>query len=220
MTDLETTLESESGPPERRRNWLKRNSGQHPQGRYWCTWCGYETTDEKEIPQPSETVIDVAPVLCAPCKSSKLPSELPSARRFWQLGEALNPEPTQSQLDEISRLWAELYALRARVGFRVPGRKEEHARGPETKVKTWISIELVELLDKDDPEAKRLVEAGQKPERGAGGRYYEVTASSGEVLTGFLNGAGRATVNGVDPGTCKVAFPRVDPKRWEKARDG
>src|ERR1035438_1658656 len=59
--------------------------------------------------------------------------------------------------------------------------------------KHWVEIALV---DKDgNPIA---------------GENYAITVPGGSVVTGSLNSKGRARVNGIDPGTCKITFPDLD----------
>jgi uncharacterized protein (DUF2345 family) len=62
-----------------------------------------------------------------------------------------------------------------------------------------------------------MIRAGKKPERPAAGRRYEITLPNGEVITGNLDAGGRARIDGIDEGTCKVEFPTVDPERWARA---
>ncbi len=70
---------------------------------------------------------------------------------------------------------------------------------PENKEKkSWIEIELV---DQD-----------KKP---VAGEPYRVTLPDGEtVAEGTLDDKGRARVDGIDPGTCKVTFPNRDKASW------
>jgi type VI secretion system secreted protein VgrG len=70
----------------------------------------------------------------------------------------------------------------------------------ENKNKThWIEIELLD-------------EAG-KP---VTGEPYKITLPDGStVADGTLDDKGRARVNNIDPGTCKVTFPNLDQESWE-----
>lgn len=47
------------------------------------------------------------------------------------------------------------------------------------------------------------------------GENYAITVPGGSVVTGSLNEKGRARVNGIDPGTCKITFPDLDQHAWE-----
>ena len=64
--------------------------------------------------------------------------------------------------------------------------------------KHWVEIAL---LDKDG-----------KP---IPGEKYAITVPGGSVVTGELNSKGRARVEGIDPGTCKITFPDLDQHSWK-----
>jgi type VI secretion system secreted protein VgrG len=65
--------------------------------------------------------------------------------------------------------------------------------------KHWIEIELVD-------------EAGQP----VAGEPYQVTLPDGStVADGTLDEKGRARVDNIDPGSCKVTFPNLDKEAWE-----
>jgi hypothetical protein len=70
---------------------------------------------------------------------------------------------------------------------------------PENKEKkSWIEIELVDQDKKPVP-----------------GEPYRITLPDGETLAeGTLDDKGRARVDGIDPGTCKVTFPNRDRAGW------
>ena len=70
----------------------------------------------------------------------------------------------------------------------------------EAKKLSWIEIELVDEDDKPVP-----------------GETYEITLSDGTVASGSLDEKGFARVDGIEPGTCKVTFPRLDKDAWKKA---
>jgi len=66
--------------------------------------------------------------------------------------------------------------------------------------KSWIEIEMV---DEDD-----------KP---VTGMAYRITLPDGEtVAEGTLDEKGFARVEGFEPGSCKITFPRLDQDAWEK----
>lgn len=70
----------------------------------------------------------------------------------------------------------------------------------ETEKKTaWIEIELVDEEDEPVPSEK-----------------YEIKLPDGSVAKGTLDGDGFARVDGIDPGTCEISFPRLDKDAWEK----
>jgi len=70
----------------------------------------------------------------------------------------------------------------------------------ENKDKThWIEIELLD-------------EAG-KP---VTGEPYQITLPDGTTIAdGTLDDKGRARVNNIDPGTCKITFPNLDQEAWK-----
>ena len=72
----------------------------------------------------------------------------------------------------------------------------EEAKG---KKKSWIEILLV------DKKGKPVV-----------GEAYRVTLPDGQTTTtGTLDEKGFARIEGIDPGNCKIAFPRLDKDTWK-----
>jgi hypothetical protein len=210
------SLGHDTAQNHQRRAWLDRNRRQNLRGLYWCTWCGMETKDDQQIWSPDLVSLPrVPPVLCTTCGASMQPGARPSACAFWAKGGKLRPEPDDAQLDEVAHVWAEGHDLKKKPYFPIPGHKDPVVRGREIAPKTWISIELVEQLDPNDPAAKKLIDAGKKPERPAAGRFYVVKSNKREE-SGYLDGLGRARVNGIEPGNYEISFPRVDPKRWKR----
>jgi len=66
--------------------------------------------------------------------------------------------------------------------------------------KTWIEIELVDEEGKPVP-----------------GEAYEVTLPDGtQVARGSLDHKGFKRIEGIDPGNCKITFPRLDKDAWER----
>ena len=47
------------------------------------------------------------------------------------------------------------------------------------------------------------------------GEDYKVVAPDGRELTGKLDQKGFARVDGIDPGQCKVTFPRLHRAEWD-----
>lgn len=66
---------------------------------------------------------------------------------------------------------------------------------------TFIEIEMVD-------------DAGEP----AAGEAYEIEVTDGSTRRGTLNSAGRARIDGITPGTCKVRFPDLDGGAWEPAQ--
>ncbi len=70
----------------------------------------------------------------------------------------------------------------------------------EIEEKSWIEIEMVDEEDEPVP-----------------GEKYKITLPDDSVAQGTLDGKGFARVDGIDPGTCKITFPKLDKDAWEKA---
>ena len=72
----------------------------------------------------------------------------------------------------------------------------------DKKMKTsWIEIEMVDEEDQPVP-----------------GMAYRITLPDGEtVAQGTLDEKGFARVNGIEPGTCQITFPKLDKDAWERA---
>jgi hypothetical protein len=146
-----------------------------------------------------------------------------SASRFRQLltqyadGSAVLPLSN----DETVQQLADLIYKRRIVVFRkirfaasgsVGGKKEEepappfplagHKRsiGNTARSKTWISIVL------NDSDGTPVA-----------GEDYRIELPGGRVVAGKLDSLGTAAVSGIDPGQCKVSFPRLDGSMWEPA---
>jgi type VI secretion system secreted protein VgrG len=76
-----------------------------------------------------------------------------------------------------------------------------HNPSEDKKKKSWIEIEMVD--EEDQPVV---------------GEAYKITLPDGEtVAEGTLDDKGFARVDGIDPGTCKICFPRLDKDAWERA---
>lgn len=71
---------------------------------------------------------------------------------------------------------------------------------PKDTSKTWIEIVL---RDEDG------VPVANEP--------YRLTLPNGERRSGTLDARGFARVDGIDPGTCDVTFPRIDGREWRRA---
>ena len=71
---------------------------------------------------------------------------------------------------------------------------------PDPTATSWIEIELVDEEDQPVP-----------------GEKYEIEVPGGKVASSTLDHKGFARVDGIDPGTCKISFPKLDKDAWEKA---
>jgi hypothetical protein len=73
--------------------------------------------------------------------------------------------------------------------------------------------------DEDDKPKKSWIEIELVDEEGmpVAGEAYEITVPDGTVEKGTLDGKGFARVDGIDPGTCKITFPKLDKDAWKKA---
>lgn len=76
------------------------------------------------------------------------------------------------------------------------------AAAPDQPVpKHWIAITLVDLEGEPMP-----------------GEPYRITLPDGQLVAeGTLDENGHARVEGIEPGTCKVTFPRRDARSWKSA---
>ena len=71
---------------------------------------------------------------------------------------------------------------------------------------------------KKEPEPPDWIEIEMVTEDGepAAGERYKIELPDGSVAEGTLDQKGFARVEGVKPGNCKVSFPNLDKKNWEK----
>ena len=69
-------------------------------------------------------------------------------------------------------------------------------------------------------EKKHWIEIALIDEKGSPvvGQHYKIRLPSGQELTGALDSRGSARVEGIDPGTCKVSFPDLDRRAWNRYR--
>jgi hypothetical protein len=95
----------------------------------------------------------------------------------------------------------------AESGNRKQGEESQAAPAPPkpappraTKPRTWIAIELVDDKDKPIPNER-----------------FRIELPDGSYAEGRLDGAGKARLNDIDPGTCQVTFPDMDGKEWKSA---
>ncbi len=77
--------------------------------------------------------------------------------------------------------------------------KSAQPHKPDEEKTSWIEIELIDENDEPVP-----------------GEKYRVTLPDESVAEGTLNEKGFARIDGIDPGTCQITFPRLDKETWEK----
>jgi len=66
------------------------------------------------------------------------------------------------------------------------------------KPASWIAIKLVD--EKDKP---------------VGWAEYRITTPDGDTVRGYLDANGAARIDGLESGTCKVSFPKIDGDDWK-----
>jgi type VI secretion system secreted protein VgrG len=68
----------------------------------------------------------------------------------------------------------------------------------------------------DEPKKPHFIEIELVNEDGnpVPGEQYSITLPDGTVASGTLDGNGKARVDGIDPGSCKVTFPNLDQSAW------
>jgi hypothetical protein len=71
---------------------------------------------------------------------------------------------------------------------------------PDKKKKSWIEIKLVGEDKKPIP-----------------GEAYRITLPDGALAEGTLDDKGHARIEGIEPGTCQITFPKLDQEAWERA---
>jgi type VI secretion system secreted protein VgrG len=79
---------------------------------------------------------------------------------------------------------------------------EGGAAAAKSKKKPLSWIEIV-MVDEDG-----------NPVAGAG---YQITLPDGSVDSGTLDEKGFVRLDGIDPGTCQVTFPDLDPNAWKRS---
>ncbi|MBL9031151.1 MAG: carboxypeptidase regulatory-like domain-containing protein [Phycisphaerae bacterium] len=81
-----------------------------------------------------------------------------------------------------------------------PGAPTPDPESEEAKKEVWIEFVLID--DDDNP---------------VPGEPYKVTLPDGTSTTGTTNEKGLVRVEGIDPGSCKITFPRWDESSWHDA---
>lgn len=114
------------------------------------------------------------------------------------------PEADTADPGEVSKIKAEQIQTKSgkygKVTLPPVSGTTDPAGTDEEKKLSWIEIELVDEANKPVP-----------------GEPYKITTSDNKVAEGTLDNKGFARVEGIEPGTCKVTFPKLDKDAWEKA---
>ena len=95
----------------------------------------------------------------------------------------------------------------AEASFRVIGAGtvvQECSSDPPARVldlekKHWVEIVLLDERNNPLP-----------------GEHYEITIPGGACVSGSLDSKGRARIEGIDSGTCRVTYPNFDKSAWKK----
>jgi hypothetical protein len=76
---------------------------------------------------------------------------------------------------------------------------DEAGSAKKKKKKSWIAIKLVDEDGRPVPDEE-----------------YRILLPDGTEVEGNLDKKGFARINGIDPGTCRVAFPELDDPDWRR----
>ena len=129
-------------------------------------------------------------------KSGKAGSVVPPA------GPAVALEADKADPGEVEKIKAEQRKTKTGKYGSVKLKPYKPPETPEEEKKkySWIEIELFD--DKDKPMA---------------GDPYKIILPDGETAAeGTLDEKGFARVDGIEPGTCTVSFPKRDKSCWQK----
>ena len=123
-------------------------------------------------------------------------------------GQAVSPAEPATPFEADKADPGEMTAVKAREQETKTGKygspSIETHRAPQTAEeirdkKSWIEIELVDKKNKPVP-----------------GEAYRVTLPDGKTIAeGTLVEKGFARVAGINPGNCKITFPRLEKKAWK-----
>lgn len=89
----------------------------------------------------------------------------------------------------------------------VQGAIDQQAGGPPpptavmpcSNVLTWIEVRLLDF--EGNP---------------VGGKQYRIKLPGGAIKAGVLGRSGSVRLDGIEPGTCGIAFPEIDADAWER----
>ncbi len=79
------------------------------------------------------------------------------------------------------------------------GNQNSGGSGSNNQTKTWVEIELLDKQGQPVP---------NEP--------YRIELPDGTASEGSTDDRGRARVDGIDPGNCKISFPSLDQSSWRK----
>ena len=103
-------------------------------------------------------------------------------------------------------------------GDKAPTYKQQKKKVPGSKKPTFTKP-THKPKKPSNKEKKSFIEIELKDQDGnpAAGERYRITLPDGKTLAeGTLDAEGYAKVSNIDPGTCKVTFPRIDKSGWNK----
>jgi hypothetical protein len=75
--------------------------------------------------------------------------------------------------------------------------KVKGVAGDKLRTRSWVEIELLGEDDSPIPEEK-----------------YALKLPGGKLVEGTLDDQGKARVDGIPPGRCRVSFPDFDKESW------
>ena len=118
----------------------------------------------------------------------------PAAPEQAQEADVANP----GEVEELKR--EQLVTKTGKFGAQKFKAAKKPANEEEAKLKSsWIEIELIG--EDDSPVV---------------GESYRLILADGTAVEGALDEKGMARIEGIEPGSCKVTFPRLDSDAWEK----
>jgi hypothetical protein len=186
---------------------------------------GYQTFDflkESEIPRPLRFSTEQDALHWLKNQSSQHADLMPRLREYLARHAADAGGSRLTDYQVIERMALLLYSRRVVVIARAnrtaggkPTPREEVVAPPfplserkqrapvngfQKVTKTWIAIEL------QDSDGNPV--AGEK---------YKIELTDGRIVEGKLDSSGMAKVSQIDPGQCRVTFPRLDASIWAYA---
>jgi hypothetical protein len=114
---------------------------------------------------------------------------------------AVPHEADQADPGEVEKIKAEQRKTQTgKYGSaKIKPHKPPENKDDKAKKKSWIEIQMLN--------------EGKKP---VVGQSYRITLPDETVAEGTLDQNGLARIEGIEPGDCKVTFPKLDKNAWEK----